>query len=206
MLGTSWLQSEEFIVFSTRNLALTLNKSVSSTSRFLRLCEKKGLIEKVTRGIWANTKHPYFTPTAVVPTLLGSSQGYVSFLTALHRKGIISQIPNSIQIATTGSPRLLRSKIGTFEFFQIKPEMMQQGIDWSETRCPYRIASSEKALLDILYLSTRKGRRFISLPEIEFPRTFKRKRFLQLINQQIKDPRIKAAVMQKVKKGFRPFR
>ena len=46
--------------------------------------------------------HPYFHPLSCVPYLLGKEQGYVSFLTALHLHCVISQIPKTIQIATTG--------------------------------------------------------------------------------------------------------
>jgi len=98
---------------------------------------------------------------------LGKEQGYVSFLTALHLHGVVSQIPKTIQIATTGRARSLDSPVGRYEFFQIKPELMTQGVGWSESRLPYLVASAEKALLDTLYLATRKNRRFARMPELD---------------------------------------
>jgi len=51
--------------------------------------------------------------------LMGKEQGYVSFLIALHLHGLVSQIPKTIQIATTGHARTLGSPIGRYEFLQI---------------------------------------------------------------------------------------
>ena len=162
-----FLNSEEFVIFTTREFANRGGTTMSAaTKRLTRLVEKKRLT-KITKGIWANVAHPYFHPLSCVPYVLGKEQGYVSFLTALHQHGVISQIPKTIQIATTGRGRVLDSPVGTFEFFQIKPELMRQGADWSESRLPYLIASPEKALLDTLYLSTRKNRRFARLPELD---------------------------------------
>jgi len=44
--------------------------------------------------------------------LVGNEQGYVSFLTAMHLHGLISQIPRAYQGATTGRGRILESPIG----------------------------------------------------------------------------------------------
>lgn len=153
--------------FSTREYALANNLLFPSASRTLNRLARKGMIVRVTKGIWANTRHPFFHPLGCVPFLLGREQGYISFLTALHRHGVISQIPPNIQIATTGHSRCLKTPIGTFEFLQLHPRFMKVGVEWSEGRNSYRMASPEKALIDTLYLSTRKGRRFASLPEFD---------------------------------------
>ncbi|MCW5571063.1 MAG: hypothetical protein KIT78_08185, partial [Steroidobacteraceae bacterium] len=46
------------------------------------------------------------------------------------------------------------------------PAMFLAGVQWSETPLPFRVATIEKALLDTLYVATRKGRRFAKLPEL----------------------------------------
>lgn len=159
--------NDEFVIFTTREFANHSGVSMSAAAKRLpRLAEKK-LLTKITKGVWANTGHPHFHPLSCVPYLLGKEQGYVSFLTALHLHGVVSQIPKTIQVATTGRARSLDSPVGRYEFFQIKPELMQHGTGWSETHLPYLIATPEKALLDTLYLSTRKNRRFASLPELD---------------------------------------
>ena len=119
-----------------------------------------------------------------MPYLLGKEQGYVSFLSALHQHGQVSQIPKTIQVATTGHARTLDASVGQFEFMQIKPELMKQGTQWSNTRLPYLIATAEKALIDTLYLSTRKNRRFVRLPEVDIRHTaFRKREFERLLNQ-----------------------
>ncbi len=166
-MRTNIFNDEEFIFFTTRDYALNEGLSVSAASKQLKRLMQKGLIVFVTRGIWANSSHPYFSPMGNAPYLLRAEQGYVSFLTALHRHGVLSQIPSTIQIASTGHTRTQKTPIGTFEFFQIKPEIMSDGIGWAESRLPYRIACPEKALLDTLYITTRKGKRFASIPELD---------------------------------------
>ena len=176
--------TDQFVIFTTRDYANRAQLSMPSASRKLsRLTEKK-LLTRITKGLWANINHPYFHPLSCVPFLLLKEQGDVSFLTALHLHGILSQIPGTIQTASTGHGRKLQSSIATFEFIQIKPELMQQGVQWSDTSLPYLIASAEKAMFDVLYIATRKNRRFARLPELLFDdRVFSNRRFKQLFRQ-----------------------
>jgi len=157
----------EFVIFTTRDYATASAVELSSASRQLGRYSKQNVITKITKGVWANTEHPYFTPLACVPYLLGKEQGYVSFLTALHLQGVLSQIPQRYHIATTGHTRKLDTPVGCFDFIKLKPELMRDDINWSDTQIPYLIASGEKALLDTFYISTRKHNRFAVLPEIE---------------------------------------
>lgn len=154
-------------IFETREFAFLCETSTSSASRKLARLEALGVLVRISRGIWCQPAHRNFTPNQAVGLLLGNERGYVSFLSALHIHGAISQIPATVQIATAGHGRVVASKVGRFEFFQIKPEMMRSGIAMSETQPPYLLASGEKALLDALYIGTRKGRRFASLPELD---------------------------------------
>lgn len=186
---------DEFVIFTTREFAIHSGLSMSAAAKRLpRLAEKK-LLTKITKGVWANTGHPYFHPLSCVPYLLGKEQGYVSFLTALHLHGVVSQIPKTIQVATTGRGRSLDSPVGRYEFFQIKPELMQQGADWSETRLPYLVATPEKALLDALYLSTRKNRRFAHLPELDVTQPgFRVRKFERLLDRLPIPTRVLSAI------------
>ena len=176
--------SKEFIIFTTRDYANSENLSISAASKKLTRFKNKKLLTHVTKGLWANTSHPYFHPTSCVPYLLNKEQGYVSFLTALHFHGLLSQIPKTIQVATTGHSRTLDSSIAHFEFIKIKPELMQTGIIWSETQLPYLLATAEKSLIDVLYIATRKNRRFISLPELTLTNdVFNKKKFKELFKK-----------------------
>ncbi len=155
------------VFFTTRQYAFALGIALETASRQLKILAIEKSLQSVTRGVWAHIHHPYYSPYGAAPYLLGNEHGYISFLTALHRHGVISQIPKTIQIATTGRGRKLKSAIGEFEFFHIQSQMMGEGIQVNEGKLPYNIATAEKAFLDTLYLSTRKGRRFAKLPEID---------------------------------------
>jgi len=187
--------SADFIIFTTRDFANYSSISMPAASKRLSRLANKKLLTRITKGLWANTSHPHFHPLACVPYLLGKEQGYVSFLTALHLHGLVSQIPKTLQIATTGHARTLDSPVGHYEFLQIKPELMKQGIKWSDTHLPYLIATAEKALIDTLYLSTRKNRRFARLPEVETTQTvFRKREFERLLKQLPIPPRISAVM------------
>ena len=165
MSSTEFLSKNVF--FTTRQYAVATKAPVETASRQLQRLAGEGAIENVTRGVWCQMHHPFYSRYEAVPYLLGNEHGYISFLTALHRHGVLSQIPRAIQVATTGRGRKLTSSIGEFEFFHIQPRWMREGVIVSEGKFAYNMASPEKALLDTLYLSTRKGRRFSRLPELD---------------------------------------
>ncbi len=176
--------SKKLIIFTTRDYANRSNLSISAATKKLTRFKENKLLTHVTKGVWANTSHPYFHPTSCVPCLLNKEQGYVSFLTALHFHGLLSQIPKTIQVATTGHSRTLDSTVARYEFIQVKPELMQLGLIWSETQLPYLLATAEKALIDVLYIATRKNRRFVRLPELTLnTEAFNKKTFKQLFQQ-----------------------
>jgi predicted transcriptional regulator of viral defense system len=191
----SILNNEDFICFTTRDYAQFAGISVAAASKQLSRAKDKDDLIQLTRGVWANTKHPYFSPLSCVAVLLGDERGYVSFLTALHHYGMISQIPATIQVATTGHTRRLKTPVGIYEFFQLKPELFMEGVDWVDTRVPYLIATVEKALLDTLYIATRKTRRFAKLPELDFEDSgFNGKKFQRLLNRLEIPSRIQSAI------------
>lgn len=191
----------EFVVFTTRDFANAVHLSLSAASKRLQRLVEEDFLTRITRGVWSNASHPHFQPLACVPYLLGKEQGYASFLTALHLHGVISQIPGSIQVATTGRPRVLESPVGRFEFLRMKPELMRVGVDWSETHQPYLIATREKALLDVLYISTRRNRRFRKMPELDLTDSgFDRRKFERLLRDSPFPVRIHSAVQARWQK------
>lgn len=177
------MRSEEFIlahpIFTTREFANSVNIRADSASRKLNSLAKDKAIIRGTKGLWFNDKHPNFSPLLLVPYILGKEQGYVSFLSALNYHGVLSQIPQKILIATTGHARAVKIDSLQFELIQIKPEFMRHGIEWREY---FALASPEKALLDCLYLSSRKGKRFYHLPELSLIKKAKLKALLKQHN------------------------
>ena len=177
------MRSEEFIleraVFTTRDYSHSLDLRIESGSRKLAALMRDGLIKRLGRGIWFNPKHDQFSALSLVPYILRAEQGYVSFISALSYHGVISQIPQKILIATTGHARGVSVEKYHFELIQIKPTYMMHGVEWKET---FALATPEKALLDCIYLSSRKGKRFFHLPEVDLDQVNKKK-FIQLVSK-----------------------
>jgi predicted transcriptional regulator of viral defense system len=201
--GAALVKSEEFFldspIFRTRDFASAIGTTTDSASHQLRKHAQDGFIVRITRGVWANPKHPRFSAYGIVPYLVGDEQGYVSFLSALQRHGVISQIPAKIFVATTGHSRKLHSPLGEFDFIQVAPQFMRDGVEWFQGSVSYGIATAEKALLDCLYLSTRKGKAFAHLPEIDLP-SLNRRKLLTLLESQAFSLSISSAIRDRVAK------
>lgn len=183
------------LVFTTREIAGLTGSTIASTTQSLARLADKCVIRKIAQGLWGFVDDSRFSPFLVIPFLNPRHQAYLSFISALHIHGVISQIPQVITVAWTAHSKVARTSAGTFEIHQITPDFFY-GFDW-HAQGDYLIASPEKALVDCLYLASRKSRRFGSFPELD----------LDIINQRealrwarlIKDTRIRTAVITKLK-------
>ncbi|MBU4314709.1 MAG: hypothetical protein KJ821_07965 [Actinobacteria bacterium] len=183
-------------VFTTREAAMLSDSSLSNASQMLNILERKGLVFKVARGIWAETGNERLSPYSIIPFLLPKNRAYVSFISALHLYGIIEQIPQEINLASTIHTKKIHTKVGTFFIHQISPSFFD-GFDWYEGNGSFLIAEPEKALIDSLYLSARKKRQFSYFPELYFPKSFSFKKAGKWIGK-IPDSRIKSSVKKKL--------
>jgi hypothetical protein len=159
--------------------------------------EQGGLIKRAARGLWYVPSDSRFTAFSLVTFLPGKHRAYVSFLSALHLHGMIEQIPQIIYAATTGPTRVKKTPAGTYSFHRIQPDFFT-GFDWYRDRRDFLIATPEKALVDSLYLSSRRGKRFRSFPELDLAGTFS---FLRAEEwtQRIPDMRIRKYVHEKLR-------
>lgn len=180
-------------VFTTRQYAALCDRRVDVAARQLARLGRQGVLVRIARGVWGQPGHLRFAPSAAVPLLLGNEQGYLSFLSAMHMHGLIGQIPASIQVATTGRARRLATPLCRYEFLHIQPSMMLEGIGASATVPPYNIATAAKALLDTLYIATRKGRRFTSLPEVDMS-AVDEAQLRRLLDRQVRAMPIRRAI------------
>lgn len=163
-------------IFTTEQAAAAAGTRSDVASRALRRLERAGLVTHLVRGLWADTKHPDFSPYAVVPFLLrrqaplGSAKwtGYVSFLSALHLHGMLSQIPGAIHVAVGAQRDPIRTPVGDYQFHQMQPDLLD-GHAPGDAYGRFELATPTKALFDTLYLSARRGRQFSRLPELELP-------------------------------------
>lgn len=195
---TIWqaIQKLDRLVFTTREISFLTGMSLSAASQMLDRMNKKGLLKKIKRGVWALTNDKRFSPYLLVPHLESSHICYVSFISALHIYGIIEQIPQTITVATTAHGKTIATPAGVFRLHQIAPSFFC-GFDWHESR-NFLIAAPEKALVDSLYLASRKGKKYASFPELHFPSHFKKKTVVAWA-LKIKDHRIQRSVLDKLK-------
>lgn len=185
-------------VFTTAELSAFSGRSVSATVQGLNFLQKQGVVLKIYRGIWAEVTSKPLSPYEVILYLLSGRRAYVSFVSALHLYGVIEQIPQTITLASLSHSKIIRTQAATFVIHRIAPSFFS-GFGWYKGAGSFLIAEPEKALIDCLYLSTRKKRQFGYFPELHFPKTFslsKAKRWVRAIP----DARIRLAVEKKLKK------
>jgi predicted transcriptional regulator of viral defense system len=162
-------------VFTTTDVAGAAAVSPDQASRDLGRLAERGLIVRVVPGVWAATTDHRFSPYAVVPALIRhaapGSKAYVSLLSALSLHGMIQQIPRTVQVVVSRRARpIRRTPVGTYQFYVMSPELVDGFVQY-ETGI-FEIATPEKAVFDVLYLSARRGTRFLHLPELSLPSTF----------------------------------
>ena len=161
-------------LFTTEEAARLADVTNQEASRSLSGLADEGAVTRVRRGLWALTGHPDFSPFAVVPHLVSEGQeAYVSLLSALNLHGMIEQVPRRIQVVATARRADLETPVGTFEFHRVA-EPLFGGFEPHGSLRQFDLATPEKALFDILYLSAQKGRRFGHLPELTLPGDFSR--------------------------------
>jgi len=158
-------------VFTTREVYMLSGKSLSSVVQGLNHLATLGALVKIRRGVWAEPSVDPISPLRITPYLLSDQRIYCSFVSALHLCGIIEQIPQVIFCATLAHTQIFRTAVGVFSIHRIAPDFFF-GFDWYKQSGDFLIAEPEKALLDCLYLSGRKGNRFTYFPELHFPPSF----------------------------------
>ena len=158
-------------VFTTHELVALSGKSASTIIQSLNRLVKQGLLIKIYRGVWAEAGSRAISAFEIIPYLFPRQRVYVSFITALHLHGIVEQIPQVITLASTAHTSTLRTKAGIFSVHQIAPAFFD-GFDWYKGEGNFLIAEPEKALIDSLYLSSRKKKQFGYFPELNFQPEF----------------------------------
>ncbi len=184
-------------VFTTREAAMLSGSLLSNASKMLRTLKDRGLVLKVTRGIWAETGNEKLSPYSIIPILLPKNRAYVSFISALHLHGIIEQIPQEITLASIVHTKKISTKLGKFSIHHISPQLFD-GFDWYKGEGSFLIADPEKALFDSIYLSTRKKKQFGYFPELYFPKSFRFKKVIGWISK-VPDKRIRSSIEVKLK-------
>jgi predicted transcriptional regulator of viral defense system len=128
-----------------------VEKWVDHASIFLSRAAKKGLIHRLSRGYYVNTFLKGWPVAEEVGCFL-RTPAYISGEWALHKHGILLQVPQTCTVITlqssVGQNRSVEYQGITFEFSRIAPTLFF-GFTREEH---YDLATPEKALLDLLYL------------------------------------------------------
>jgi predicted transcriptional regulator of viral defense system len=164
---TLLLKSYRAPVVTTAEVAALMRGRVDSANKMLGRLAAKGVVRPVTRGLWALASD--LDPKVLARYLAAPSPSYVSLLSALRFHGMISQIPRSTYVVALGRPQELETSMGDFSIHTVAPEVFG---GFEPTVDGALIASPEKALFDVFYLSGTKPRTFSSLPEVELPDRF----------------------------------
>lgn len=153
--------------FETRDAAALLGVTRANAHMILRRLERGGLLTHVTHGRWLSGRE---THRFNLPELISApSPSYVSLQSALFHHGLIEQIPSVIYAVTLGRPRRVTTPLGTVSFHRVPPDLFE-GFEITAENA--KVATAEKALFDLLYLSPSRSRLFARLPEIQLPRRF----------------------------------
>jgi predicted transcriptional regulator of viral defense system len=169
-------------IFTTRELSMVSGRSLSAATQSLNNMAREGTIAKIRRGVWARADTAMISPYGVIPYLFSGQRVYVSFISALHLHGIIEQIPQVITLASTAHSNIINTSVGIFHTYRINPSFFS-GFGWYKENGGFLIAEPEKALVDCLYLSAHKKRRFSYFPELTFPGSFSIKKVRRWIEQ-----------------------
>ncbi len=165
-------------VFTTHELVAISGKSASTVIQCLNRLVQQGLLIKIYRGVWAESLSRGVSAFEAITCLFPRQRVYISFITALNLHGIIEQIPQMITLASSAHSRTIRTQVGNFSVHQIAPSLFD-GFDWYKGEGSFLIAEPEKALIDSLYLSSRKKKQFGHFPELHFSSDFSFKKAVQ---------------------------
>ncbi|MBI3508728.1 MAG: type IV toxin-antitoxin system AbiEi family antitoxin domain-containing protein [Chlamydiia bacterium] len=173
------LQEMGVPIVQTRDAACKLQLSNAHTSQVLRRLAQKKHIVHLGKGLWVlDLKvHPFLLLDYVVAPF----PCYISLQTALYHHDMIDQIPRILTAVSLARTKRIETPLATISIHHIAPQFFcEYELD---PKTHVKIATPEKALLDIFYLKPAKSLWFQSLPEVELPASFNTKKAYALIDK-----------------------
>lgn len=154
--------------FETRDISALLSVTPANASAILSRLATRGFVRRLARGRWSIGAQP--NREQLAEQVAAPSPAYVSLQSALFRHGIIEQVPDVLYAVTLGRARRVRTPSGTVSLHRMPPALFG---GFETTADGAKVATAEKALFDLLYLSPTRTRLFVHLPEIEFQKSFR---------------------------------
>ena len=155
-------------VFETRDVSALLRVKPANASVLLARLAGRGLVHRLARGRWSLGTTP--GRALVAEQVAAPWPAYLSLQTALFRHGMVEQVPSVQYAVTLGRARRVRTPAGTVSLHRMPPALFG-GYEVAEDGA--KVATAEKALFDLAYLSPTRSRLFVHLPELELPRRFR---------------------------------
>lgn len=172
------LRQLKISVLQTKDVAAYLNININHANKLLSRISETQQIIHIKHGAWV---FPDVEPLTLPSILTAPFPAYVSLQTALYYHGMILQIPDTIYAVSLARTRLFRTPLANVSIHHIQPSFFFGYDEIDDTLL--RIATPEKSLIDIFYLSQTKTRLFHSLPEVELPQNFKLKIAYKMIDK-----------------------
>jgi predicted transcriptional regulator of viral defense system len=165
--------------FETADAAAQLGLPNGHASKLLARLSRSGHVVRLRRGLWALPDR--IERLALPGYVTAPLPSYVSLQSALYHHGMIEQIPEVIYAASLARTGRRETPLGTLSIHHLDPAFFF-GFE-PAGRAGYGMATAEKALLDVLYLSPARSRLFSALPEVELPRDFSGRRARAMISR-----------------------
>lgn len=155
--------------FTTRDAAARLRVPNGHASVSLARLAAGGHLLRLRRGVWAV---PGRVDAVALPEFLTAPlPAYVSLQSALYLHGMVSQMPAVTYAVTLARTRRYATPLGAVSLHHVQPAFFFGFEDHGDAGG--RLATPEKALVDVLYLAPARSKLFRALPELEWPRRFR---------------------------------
>jgi predicted transcriptional regulator of viral defense system len=155
-------------VVDTADAAAALGQSAFAASKTLARLGESGLVVPVRHGTWWLGAE--VDPHRLADFVTAPFPAYLSLHTALYLRGMVEQIPGVLYLVSLARAQRLATQVGTYSIHHISPALFG-GFD--EMRGGAHVATPEKAIFDLAYLSGGRSRLFASVPELELPPRFR---------------------------------
>jgi predicted transcriptional regulator of viral defense system len=156
-------------VISTDDARVRLRTSTTAASQLLRRLAGTGLVLDLRHGLWG--LDPHFDPLALPLYLTRPLPAYISLFSALYHHDMIDQVPRVTYVVSMGRAHMVKTSLGTYSIRRVAPEVF--GGYTIDEKSGVWLATPEKALFDMLYLSWSRDRQFARVVDVRLPRGFR---------------------------------
>ncbi len=177
----------------TSEAAALLHVSPLATAQLLRRMVQAKLVQRLTHGVVWLGREP-IDPWVALEVVSAPYPAYASLYSALYLRGVLSQIPAIHYAVTLGRAHRVRTAAGTYSLHRVAPEVFG---GFETIASGAKIATLEKALFDLAYLSATRARLFARPPELELPRSLDRAA-LRDWSERIRSPKHRAQTQRQL--------